>query len=95
MHQISIIYPEECQQTVQIPEAGLLIGRGFLCGLQLTDEFISTKHCRISFEDGNFYVEDLSSTNGTFIDGTEVKEKRVLLPGQSVQIGVAVLKIKE
>jgi pSer/pThr/pTyr-binding forkhead associated (FHA) protein len=77
---------------VQIPENGLLIGRAPLCDLQIMDEFISGKHCRVFFENEKLFIEDLDSTNGTFIDGTEVKEKIQFEFGQSIQIGVAVLK---
>jgi pSer/pThr/pTyr-binding forkhead associated (FHA) protein len=80
---------------VQIPENGLLIGRAPLCDLQIMDEFISGKHCRVFFENEKLFIEDLGSTNGTFIDGTEVKEKIQFEFEQSIQIGVAVLKGQE
>jgi len=93
MPHISILYPEEDRQTVQFPETGLLIGRDFSCDLRLTDEFVSAKHCRISFENGTFFLEDLGSTNGTSIDGMEVEKKSILNEGQSIQIGITVMKI--
>ena len=92
MPQISILYPEEDRRTVQIPEAGLLIGREPSCDLCLTDEFVSAKHCKIFSENGTFFLEDLGSTNGTTIDGMEVEEKSVLKEGQSIQIGITVMK---
>jgi pSer/pThr/pTyr-binding forkhead associated (FHA) protein len=81
---------------MEIPENGLIIGRAPFCDLQLSDEFVSAKHCRISFENGYFFVEDLGSTNGTFIDGTEIAASSAmpLAPGQDIQIGVSVLKIR-
>jgi len=89
---ISILYPEEDRQTAQIPEAGLLIGCEPSCDLCLTDEFVSAKHCRIFSENGTFFLEDLGSTNGLTINGMEVEEKSVLNDGQSIQIGITVMK---
>ncbi|MDR0515905.1 MAG: FHA domain-containing protein [Fibromonadaceae bacterium] len=93
MPKISVLYPEESRQTAKILESGLLVGRSPLCDLQLTDEFVSGKHCKIFFESKKFFIEDLGSTNGTFIDGTEVKGKSPLEFGQSIQIGITVLKL--
>jgi pSer/pThr/pTyr-binding forkhead associated (FHA) protein len=93
MSHISVLYPEEDRQTTQIPEMGLLVGRSSSCDLRLTDEFVSAKHCRIFSENGTFFLEDLSSTNGSFIDGMEVEKKSTLTTGQSIQIGITVMKI--
>jgi len=95
MPSISILYPEESRQTVQIPENGLLIGRSSDCYLCLADEFISAKHCRIFLENEELFIEDLGSTNGTFIDGIQVGKKSSLESGQKVQIGITELKIAQ
>jgi len=78
---------------MQIPENGLLIGRGSSCNLRLFDEFVSAKHCKIFSENEIIFVEDLGSTNGTFIDGTEVGKKSPLEIGQNIQIGITVIKL--
>jgi len=93
MPSISILYPEESRQTVQIPENGLLIGRSQDCDLCLADEFVSAKHCKIFFENEKLFIEDQGSTNGTFIDGAQVEEKSSLEPEQKIQIGITELKI--
>ncbi|MDR1812254.1 MAG: FHA domain-containing protein [Candidatus Fibromonas sp.] len=94
MPHISVLYPEEDKQVVPIPEKGLVVGRDSFCDLRLTDEFVSMQHCKILFENGIFFLEDLGSTNGTFIDGTEVEEKSILNEGQNIQIGITVMKAK-
>jgi pSer/pThr/pTyr-binding forkhead associated (FHA) protein len=93
MPSISILYPEESRQTVQIPENGLLIGRSPDCDLCLNDEFASAKHCKIFFENEELFVEDLGSMNGTFINGAEAGKKSSLKFGQIIQIGITELKI--
>jgi pSer/pThr/pTyr-binding forkhead associated (FHA) protein len=91
MFYISVLYPEASRRIVQIPEEGLLIGRNFGCDLQLEDEFVSARHSRIYFENGNVFIEDLGSTNGTFVNSEQV-EKQILEPGQNIQVGVTVIK---
>jgi len=93
MPSISVLYPEESRQTMQIPETGLLIGRSPNCNLCLTDEFISANHCKIFFENEQLFIEDQSSTNGTFVDGTQVEKKIPLEQGQEIQMGITVVKI--
>lgn len=94
MPHITVLYPEEDRQTVQIPETGLLIGRSSSCHLSLKDEFASGEHCKISVENGTFFIEDLGSTNGTLIDGEQIDRKSPLNSGQKVQIGVTVMSLE-
>ena len=49
------------------------IGRSKNCSIVATYEGISRNHCQIEFENGEFYVTDLASTNGVYIDGTRIK----------------------
>jgi len=92
--QISVLYPEESRQTLPVPEKGLVVGRESFCDLRLPDVFVSSKHCRIFFENGKFFVEDLGSTNGTTVDGAEIEASCAVQfePGQSIQVGVTVMK---
>ncbi|MDR2581066.1 MAG: FHA domain-containing protein [Fibromonadaceae bacterium] len=93
MPQIAVLYPEEERCIVNIPIKGLLIGRASFCDLQLKDEFVSERHCKVFFENGDLFIEDLGSTNGTFINGAEV-QKSILELEQNIQIGVSVLKVQ-
>ncbi len=45
------------------------IGRSKRCSVFIDDEFLSKNHARIFLKDGSFYVEDLGSTNGSFLNG--------------------------
>lgn len=54
----------------------------------LPDPFISPKHARIFFANGDFYIEDLSSKNGTFVNGKEVTKHPVLVKsGDKIAFG--------
>jgi len=80
---------------MQIPKEGLLIGRSSACDLCLADEFVSAKHCKVFFENEELFIEDLGSSNGTFIDGTEIKTQCAtpIVPGQGIQVGIMEMKI--
>jgi predicted component of type VI protein secretion system len=75
----------------------LLIGRdapgaGSLAG----DEQLSRRHARIADDrgDGGYTIEDLGSTNGTFVNGARVESARTLAPGDTIQVGSAGLLVK-
>lgn len=93
MHRLTVLYPEQDRQEKEIPHDGLVIGRSKSCDIRLGDEFISAEHCKVYFESGYFFIEDLNSTNGTFIDGAQIERKAIFEPGQNIQIGVSVMKV--
>ncbi len=51
----------------------LLIGREKACDIRLNDKLVSARHARIKHEGGRYYIEDLNSSNGTFVDGKIVQ----------------------
>lgn len=71
----------------------LTFGRGPGADVTVEDDYCSAVHCRITERDGSHYVEDLGSTNGTWIrkaiggDVVRVHQLRALLPGDQVRIG--------
>lgn len=50
----------------------VLIGRGEDCDIQLVSDRVSRHHCEVFCQDGQFFVRDLGSTNGTYVDGVRV-----------------------
>jgi FHA domain len=69
------------------------IGRGGGCAVPLTfDTFVSQVHARAFDRDGKLWVEDLGSTNGTYVNGKQVREPVMLRRGDRVQIGETVLE---
>ncbi|MBQ7902018.1 MAG: FHA domain-containing protein [Clostridia bacterium] len=49
-----------------------VIGRSRKCDIYINNPYLSKEHARISFEDGKFYIEDLKSTNGTYLNGNKL-----------------------
>lgn len=75
-----------------IREDELVIGRGGECDLVLPERQVSREHIRIyRGTDGGYYLEDLDSKNGTWVNGKQVKATTVpLRDGDEVQIALAV-----
>jgi pSer/pThr/pTyr-binding forkhead associated (FHA) protein len=65
----------------------LLIGRDSSNGVAINDAEISRKHSRLSFQGGKYVLEDLGSTNGTFVNGQRLAGPVVLKPGDVVSLG--------
>jgi pSer/pThr/pTyr-binding forkhead associated (FHA) protein len=61
------------------------VGRSQESGLRLTEGNPSRNHARLTVTDGALYVEDLKSTNGTFINGTKIEAKTRVAPGDKVK----------
>ena len=56
--------------------ATLLLGRGPVCDITLTDATVSRRHAALSYRDGHWVVADLGSRNGTWVNGTRVDALR-------------------
>jgi pSer/pThr/pTyr-binding forkhead associated (FHA) protein len=72
----------------------LTVGRANGCGVSLPeDTFVSTLHARVFRRDGRLYVEDLGSTNGTFINERPVNGTVPFHAGDRLQVGKTVLEL--
>ena len=65
----------------------LIIGRDASNHVAINDAEISRKHSRLSFQGGKYVLEDLGSTNGTFVNGQRLAGPVVLKPGDVVSLG--------
>jgi pSer/pThr/pTyr-binding forkhead associated (FHA) protein len=65
----------------------LIIGRDASNSIAINDAEISRKHSRLSFQGGKYVIEDLGSTNGTFVNGQRLAGPVVLKPGDVVSLG--------
>jgi len=73
-------------REVKIPPNGLIIGRGKNCNIQVEDPTVSRQHAVIYFKDNNYYIKDLKSENGTFVNDKKVDET-ILKPNDVIGIG--------
>lgn len=70
----------------------IVIGRSSELDMVLVEEMVSRKHARIALADGSISIEDLGSTNGTFVNGEKVQQG-TLREGDRVLIGTNILKV--
>ena len=78
-----------------ITSSKIIIGRpvpGVEPDVKVNDPYVSRKHAQILFENDKFYIEDLGSTNGTFLNDKLVTGKVVLKDGDIIKLGLAMLK---
>jgi hypothetical protein len=79
---------------ITLGEHPILIGRADDSTLVLTDDFASSRHARLTNRGGQWYVEDLGSTNGTFLDQQRVQGPLLVAPGQPIRIGQTALELR-
>jgi len=70
-----------------IGAAAVTIGRDDQCDVQVAETLVSRRHARITWSGTEYIVEDLGSTNGTFVDGERVVGSRPLKSGDRLQLG--------
>jgi pSer/pThr/pTyr-binding forkhead associated (FHA) protein len=75
-----------------LPDKEVVIGRSSELDMVLVEDMVSRKHAVISAQQGAFYIQDLGSTNGTFVNGEKVKKTR-LKEGDRILIGTSILKL--
>jgi len=74
--------------------APVLLGRANDSTLVLDDDYASTRHARISLQDGRWVVEDLGSTNGTYLGNRKVDGPTPMEVGVPVRVGKTVLELR-
>jgi FHA domain len=79
---------------ITLGEQPIMIGRANDSTLVLTDDYASTRHARLVSRDGDWYVEDLGSTNGTYLDRAKVSSPLLIPPGVPIRIGKTVLELR-
>lgn len=80
---------------ITLGEQPILIGRADDSTLVLDDDYVSHRHARLTPHEGNWLVEDLGSTNGTFINSQRVSSPVQAEPGVPIRIGQTVIELSE
>jgi pSer/pThr/pTyr-binding forkhead associated (FHA) protein len=70
----------------------ILIGRSSDLDMVLVEDMVSRQHSRITTHGGEFFIEDLGSTNGTFVNGEKVSKKRIK-EGDRILVGTSIIKL--
>jgi hypothetical protein len=73
---------------------GLSIGRGDDADVRIDDKFASTIHCRIYSRGASYYIEDMGSTNGTYLNGNRFRSEALLSDLDEIKIGDTELRFE-
>jgi pSer/pThr/pTyr-binding forkhead associated (FHA) protein len=80
--------------TLGLADQQITIGRANDATLVLNDDYASTRHARLFPQDGQWIVEDLGSTNGTYLDRQKVTQPTPVPVGVPIRIGKTVLELR-
>lgn len=80
-------------RTVRLKDSAE-IGRRDGCAVRLSDTYVSQVHARLYGENGSWYVEDMGSTNGTFLNDARVSSPVEVHAGDVVKVGKTVLELR-
>ncbi len=83
---------EKIEHAYQKPE--VILGRGPSADCQLEDSAVSTRHARLAYHHQQWWLEDLGSTNGTFLNEEPVSTPFVVTTGDILRCGKIVLTIQ-
>ena len=74
-------------------QSEILLGRDTHCDIPLPDDTVSTRHARLSHHHGQWWLEDLGSTNGTRLNREKVSIPTVVINGDQIECGKAFITI--
>ena len=80
--------------SIGLADQQITIGRATDATLVLSDDYASSRHARLFPQDGQWIVEDLGSTNGTYLDRQKVTQPTPVPAGVPIRIGKTVLELR-
>jgi pSer/pThr/pTyr-binding forkhead associated (FHA) protein len=89
MSTLEILNGKRQGEVIELADATLSIGNKKTSGISIRDPWISYKHARLGVDDGKYWIEDLGSTNKTWVNGNKLEEKKrhYLSDGDMVHFG--------
>jgi len=92
--QLKVVEPEDRRgQMFELGDDEVTMGRAAGCGVRVDDAFTSSIHARLSRRNGTLWVEDLGSTNGTWVNAERIGTPMKLGKGDLLQVGGTVFEV--
>jgi pSer/pThr/pTyr-binding forkhead associated (FHA) protein len=88
-----VVTDESGRRTVPL-NGPITVGRAATCDVVLADTYVSNVHARIYDRDGGWWLEDLGSTNGTYVNRNRVQTPTAVGPGDEIRMGKATLELR-
>ena len=92
---LQIVDGPNAGQSVPLGSDPILLGRGTDAAIRLDDDYVSTRHARFATNGEQWFVEDLGSTNGTYIGKQRVTSPVPVAIGTSVRLGKTIVELRK
>lgn len=93
-HRLVVLEGPRVGTELPLAASPLLLGRAQEATLVLDDDYSSGRHARLFPQGSRWFLEDLGSTNGTFIDENQLTRAQPVEPGQRIRIGKTVMELR-
>jgi len=90
--QINPIYP--AVESIVIEDTTFVVGRSSSCDRQLNAPTVSRMHCRFTCEDDQWFVQDLESRNGTYLNDHRLTVTESLVDGDELRIAFTTFRVR-
>ena len=77
----------EGEHTLRFEKSEIIVGREPICDVVVSNDTVSASHARLTYHHNQWWVEDLHSTNGTFLNDERVYLQTVLISGDELRVG--------
>jgi pSer/pThr/pTyr-binding forkhead associated (FHA) protein len=92
---LQIVDGPNAGQSVPLNTEPILLGRGTDAAIRLDDDYVSTRHARFATNGEQWFVEDLGSTNGTYIGSQRITSPVPVAIGTSVRLGKTIVELRK
>jgi hypothetical protein len=82
-------------ERAELGPTPILIGRGSDAAIRLDDDYVSTRHARIAASGDQWFVEDLGSTNGTYVGTVRISQPTTITLGTQVRVGKTIIELRK
>jgi len=79
---------------LEIPGPVCVLGRANTANIVLEEDSVSKEHARLTYSEDGFRIEDMQSSNGTFLNGKRVHEVAEVVSGDLLRLGSVILKLE-
>jgi hypothetical protein len=92
---LQVVSGPNAGQSVPLGDTPILLGRGTDAAIRLDDDYVSTRHARFATNGEQWFVEDLGSTNGTYLGSQRITSAVPVGLGTAVRLGKTIVELRK
>ena len=92
---LQVVSGPNAGQSVPLSDQPILLGRGTDASIRLDDDYVSTRHARFATNGEQWFVEDVGSTNGTYLGSQRVTSPVPVGIGIQVRLGKTIVELRK